>query len=147
MKPDVFLTEGAINDVTNYSIPTSVSDGWFTSVPTLPPPPPISPVLALSTATNTPVQSNEVDLQWTYYVTGINLIYPPTYTLVRSDGTTVSLSSSITSYSDYSVSPNTTYSYQIKAKDDNGTSSSNIISVTTPSAETPKDVSSVQVTE
>ncbi|MDQ3870276.1 MAG: DNRLRE domain-containing protein, partial [Chloroflexota bacterium] len=95
------------------------------------PPPDTTPPSAPANLTATAASSSQVDLSWTASTDNVGVTG---YKIYR--GTTEIATSTMTSYSDRTVAPSTTYSYTVKAYDaaNNLSAASNSASVTTPAA-------------
>jgi chitodextrinase len=90
--------------------------------------PPSNPSNLQATAVN----SNRVDMTWTASTDNVGVT---AYDIYRNSSLLTSVGA-VTSYSDITVSPSTTYSYQVRARDAAGNPSglSNTSTVTTPAA-------------
>jgi parallel beta-helix repeat protein len=130
--------DAAVEPLTTYSYQVRARDAAdnrsgfsnAATVTTPPSPPDTEPPTAPSNLSATAVSPNRVDLSWTASsdnegVTG--------YEIFR-DGSLLAEEGAVTSYSDGSVSPSTTYSYQVRARDTAGNRSafSSPATVTTP---------------
>lgn len=102
-----------------------------------------SPPAAPTGVTATPISPNRVDLRWTDQSTtedgfrvlrGVGTATPTTIAAVAAN---------VTSFSDLTVSPSTTYGYAIEAFNSAGASRSATVSATTP-ATTPSDTAGVR---
>jgi parallel beta-helix repeat protein len=103
--------------------------------------PPTTPTNLQSTA----ISSSRVDLSWTASTDNVGVT---AYDIYRA-GSLLTSVGAVTSYSDTTVSPSTTYSYQVRARDSAGNPSglSNTASVTTPAGPPPPSVITFTPTE
>jgi chitodextrinase len=92
-----------------------------------------TPPSAPSNLTATASAYNKVNLSWSASTDNVGIA---SYYIVRNNVTIAQTSGTVTTYSDTTVSPSTTYSYYVVAKDAAGNASgpSNTASVTTPPA-------------